>query len=252
MSQPAVLITGAATRIGHAIAERFSAGGWHVVIHYHQNRAEAESLAETMDPCELIGFDLADTERALAAVDDLAARLPDWRALICNASLFIPDWPEQPDAASWDRIEAVNLRGNIQLAARFLARAKSEVGRRLVNLLDQKLANLNPDFFSYTVSKAGLAAAGQMLALAREGSADRVYGLAPGLTLPSHDQTEAEFAQSASMNLLRRINQPSDIAEAAWFLVTGPVANGTTLLVDSGQHLVRQKRDVMYLVRQAG
>lgn len=247
---PAVLVTGGAQRIGGAIAERFAAAGWHVVIHYRQSAAEAEALAASLPSAETIGFDLADTAALTRAVDELAGCLPEWRALVCSASGFVPDSPQAPDPAVWDEMLDANLRGNVLLAARFLDKARASAGRRVVNLLDQKLANLNPDFFSYTLAKAGLKTAGEMLAMARADSADRIYGLAPGPAMASFDQTSAEFTESGRMNLLNRYTTPAEIADAAFMLVTGPFATGTTLFVDSGQHLVHQPRDVMFAIRE--
>jgi NAD(P)-dependent dehydrogenase (short-subunit alcohol dehydrogenase family) len=250
LTAPTVLVTGGAKRIGRAICEHFAGQGWHVVIHYHASRAEAEALAAALPLASTCGFDLADHAALPGTVASLAQRHPDWRALVCSGSRFEPDRPEAPDMALWQSVHSANLAGNVLLAAHYLGHANSAQGRCIVNLLDQKLANLNPDFFAYTVAKAGLKTAGEMLALARFGSADRIYGLAPGLTLPSHDQTETEFARSGAMNLLHRFTDTAEIAAAAWFLVTGPVASGTTLYVDSGQRLIPQPRDVMYAVRE--
>ncbi len=250
MNAPTVFITGGAKRIGRAICEHFAGEGWHVVVHYHTSRTEAEALAAALPSASTCRFDLADPVGLPVAVAAIARQHPNWRALVCSASLFEPDQPEAPDMDLWQAILAANLAGNVQLAALYLQHAASSQGRCIINLLDQKLANLNPDFFAYTVAKSGLKTVGDMLALARSGSADRIYGLAPGLTLPSHDQTEAEFARSGAVNLLHRFTQPEEIASAAWFLATGPVATGTTLFVDSGQRLVPQHRDVMYLVRE--
>ncbi len=249
MDRPAILITGAASRLGAAMTRRFGAGGWHVVIHHRHHPAEAEALTQELPSAEVVSFDLADRAAIEATVADLAARLGDWRGLICNASAFRPDTPLAPDPEIWEAMIAGNLAGNLWLASGFVAQAQAAGGRRVVNLLDQKLANMNPDFFSYTVAKAGLAAAGTMLGMAVGGD-DRVYGLYPGITLPSHDQTAQEFAAAAPRNLLRRLNSAADLAEAAWFLVTGPLANGTQLFVDSGQHLLSQPRDVLYAVRE--
>ena len=249
MTRPAILVTGAADRIGRTIAQRFAAGGWHVVIHHRHHPDEAAALAASLPSAEVVSFELADRERIAAVVTDLAARLPDWRALACNACMFRPDWPQAPDTAVWHEVMEANLLGNVELARLYLAHARSSQGRRVLNLLDQKLANLNPDFFSYTIGKAGHAAAGAMLAQTLS-EPDRLVSLSPGNILPSHDQTEAEFAVSSRLNLLGRTTNAADIAEAAFMLVTGPVANGTHLFVDGGQHMVPQRRDVLYLVRE--
>jgi len=232
---PSVLVTGAGSRVGAAIARHFGERGWHIVVHYHTMAAPAEQLAEQLPSAEAIGFDLSDPADITAAVWALQKRLKDWPLLINNASLFVPDTASAPDGDVFDAV---------------LKAARSTTGRRIINLLDQKIANLNPDFFSYTLSKVALAAAVEMMAQHHFGTTDRIYGLAPGLVLPSHDQTQAEFEVSGRMNLLNRLNSPAEIAEAAWFLANGPLASGETLFVDSGQHLLRQQRDVMYTIRE--
>lgn len=249
MSAPAILVTGAAKRLGAAIARRFAADGWHVVIHYNVSAEAAQALAAELPSAEAVAFDLADPAALDLATADLAARLPGWRALVLNASRFEPDWPAQPDWAALDTALAANFTGNARLAARFLALTDPASARRIIAVLDQKLANLNPDFASYTASKAALASWARMLAMAPPAPGDRVFGVAPGLSQPSHDQTGEEFARSSTLNLLHRRTGLDEIAEAAHFLVTGPLASGTVLHVDSGQHLVRQPRDVMYAIR---
>ena len=123
-------------------------------------------------------------------------------------------------------------------------------GRRLIQITDQKLLNPNPDFFSYTMSKHALAGTVPMLSMARARAEDRVYGLAPGAILASHDQSEAEADVSHRLNLLHRRTRPEDIAEAALFLARGWLASGETLYLDSGQHLLAQPRDVLFLARE--
>lgn len=249
--RPAILVTGAAKRLGAAIARRFGAAGWHVVIHHLASHDEAEALAAQLPSAEVVSFDLADTAAIEAETAELAARCPGWRALMLNASRFEPDWPQAPDWDVLDRALAANFIGNVRLAERFLTLTDPAPGRNVVAVLDQKLWNLNPDFASYTASKAALASWIAMLAMTSPAAGDRVFGLAPGLSQPSHDQTEAEFATSSVMNLLQRPTGLDEIAEAAHFLVTGPLASGSILKVDSGQHLVRQTRDVMYRIREA-
>jgi NAD(P)-dependent dehydrogenase (short-subunit alcohol dehydrogenase family) len=121
----------------------------------------------------------------------------------------------------------------------------------VIDLTDQKLANPNPDFFSYTASKHALAATVPMMAMAAD-AADRVYALAPGAILASHDQSPAETEVSHRMNLLKRRTGVEEVADAAWFLATGPLTSGQTLFVDSGQHLLSQPRDVIFLARENG
>jgi NAD(P)-dependent dehydrogenase (short-subunit alcohol dehydrogenase family) len=248
--RPAVLVTGGAKRIGAAVACGFAQAGWHVVIHYGRSRREAQALAATLPSAECVQADLADLAQAEAMIDGLAARLDDWRVLVNSAGLFEADTSARLDAAIYDRALAVNAAAPALMAQRFLALARSEAGRRVIQITDQKLANPNPDFFSYTMSKHALAATIPMLAMAEANPRDRVYGLAPGAILASHDQAEAETEVSHRMNLLGRKTGADEIADACLFLSQGWLASGETLFVDSGQHLLAQPRDVLYLARQ--
>jgi NAD(P)-dependent dehydrogenase (short-subunit alcohol dehydrogenase family) len=245
-----VLVTGGAKRIGAAISRRFAEAGWHVVIHCHRSVTEAQALAAELPSAEVVRCDLADVGAALAMVEDLAARLDDWRALVNSASVFRPDDALALDVgANWEALQ-VNAVTPAMIAQAYLRCARSQAGRRVIHVTDQKLANPNPDFFSYTMSKHALAATVPMLAMAsgdRFGPDDRVYGLAPGAILASHEQSEAEAEASHRLNLLGRRTGTDEVAEAALFLASGPLASGQTLFVDSGQHLLAQPRDVMYL-----
>ncbi len=248
MTRPAVLVTGGARRIGAAIARRFGRAGWHVVIHCCRSYGEAQALAAELPSAEVVRCDLADGGAALAMIESLAARLEDWRALVNSASVFRPDSVAALDSGiAWEAMQ-VNAATPAEMAQAYLLQARSAAGRRVIQLTDQKLANPNPDFFSYTMSKHALAATVPMLAMAAA-TDDRIYGLAPGAILPSHDQAAEEAEVSHRLNLLGRRTGVDEVAEAAWFLATGPLASGQTLFVDSGQHLLAQPRDVMYLAR---
>ncbi len=250
-TRPSVLITGGAKRIGAAIAERFAWAGWHVLIHYHRSAAEAEALARRIPSGETCRCDLADTAAAVAMVGELSARLRDWRVLINSASVFAGDDAVAGlDGAVNEDAMAINARTPAAMAQRFLACARSTGGRRVIQLTDQKIANPNPDFFSYTMSKHALASTIAMLSKARLDPRDRVYGLAPGAILPSHDQSAAEADVSHRLNLLGRKTAAGEVADAALFLASGWLASGQTLFVDSGQHLLDQPRDVIYLARE--
>ncbi len=255
MQRPAVLITGGAKRIGAVIARRFAAAGWHVVIHYGRSRDAAEALAATLPSAECVSCDLADSDAALAMVRGLAARLDDWRVLVNCAAVFRFDSVGALDPEVYAEAMVVNAATPARMAQAFLAPpeqggACAASGRRVIDLLDMKLANPNPDFFSYTMAKHALAATVRMLAMGvNAAGADRVYGLAPGAMLPSHDQAPQEHEASGRMNLLHRLTDPEELAEAVLFLSQGWLASGETLFVDSGQHLLSQPRDVLYLAR---
>lgn len=247
---PAVFISGGAKRIGAALARGFAQAGWHVVIHYGKSRQQAEELARTLPSAECVSCDLTDGDAAVAMIEALAARLTDWRVLVNSAAVFDSDTVRTLDPAVFAEAMQVNAETPTRMAQAFLRSARAHGGRRVINFTDQKLLNSNPDFFSYTMSKHAFAGTLRMLAMAQENPADRIYGLAPGAILPSFDQVPAEHEVSGRMNLLSRLTGPQELAEAALFLSEGWLASGETLFVDSGQHLLSQPRDVLYLARQ--
>ena len=249
MARPAILITGAARRIGAVLAQHFGAAGWHVVIHAGHSPDLALALAATLPSAEVVQCDLTDGAAALAMVAELAERLDDWRVLINSAAVFKPDLAAAIDPAIFAEAIAVNAATPTRLAQAFLASARATGGKRVIQLLDQKIANPNPDFFSYTMAKHALASTVKMLAMAQADPATRIYGLAPGAMLPSHDQHDEEHERSGRMNLLERLTDPAELAQAALFMAQGWLASGETLFIDSGQHLLAQSRDVLYLAR---
>jgi NAD(P)-dependent dehydrogenase (short-subunit alcohol dehydrogenase family) len=247
---PTMMVTGGAKRIGAAIARAFGAAGWHVVIHYGQSKEQAQALAEQLPSAEIFSCDLEDWDAGAAMVSELAARLGDWRVLVNCAGVFDLDTAEALEPETFERAMRVNAGSPARIAQAFLKQARAGGGRRVIHVTDQKLLNPNPDFFSYTMSKHALAATIPMLSMARENPQDRIYGIAPGAILASHDQTEAETEVSHRMNLLARKATPQDIANAALFLADGWLASGQTVFIDSGQHLLPQDRDVLFLARQ--
>lgn len=247
---PAVLITGAAKRIGAVLARRFGLAGWHVVIHAGHSIEAAENLAASLPSAEVVACNLVDGSIAVDMVEDLAERLPDWRMLINSAAVFKPDNAEALTPAIFAEAIRVNAETPTRMAQAFLADAKAAGGKRVVQFLDMKIANPNPDFFSYTMAKHAFASTVKMLAMAQHDPATRVYGLAPGAMLPSHDQHDEEHETSGRMNLLRRLTDPEELADAALFMSEGWLASGETIFVDSGQHLLALPRDVLYLARQ--
>jgi NAD(P)-dependent dehydrogenase (short-subunit alcohol dehydrogenase family) len=248
--KPAILITGGARRIGAEIARAFAAAGWHIVIHHSHSHDEAEELAASLPSAETLQADFSDPESGPAMVAALAARLDDWRVLVNSASVFRFDGADGLDQATFAEAMQVNAGAPARIAQAFLRHARASSGRRVIQVTDQKLANPNPDFFSYTMSKHALAATIPMLAMAQADPHDRIYGLAPGAILASHDQSDDETELSHRMNLLGRKTGADEIAQACLFLSEGWLASGETLFVDSGQHLLAQPRDVLYLARQ--
>jgi len=254
-ARPVALVTGAARRLGREIALELARGGHDIALHYRHSRSDAEATQADIERlgarCELFAADLAHGEDCEALVPAVLLRLGRLDAVVNNASMFEYDDVGSFNAAVLER----HLRANTAPAV-LLARALHEHlalrdGRGcVVNLSDQKLVNLNPDYFSYTLSKAALDAATQMLALALAPRV-RVSAVAPGVTLLSGPMDDAEFAAARTLTPLGRSSTPTDIARAVRFVVESPAITGTTLLVDGGQHLARQPRDVLFLARDA-
>jgi NAD(P)-dependent dehydrogenase (short-subunit alcohol dehydrogenase family) len=253
-SRPVVLITGAARRLGRAIACDLAAQGWDIALHHRTSAADAERAAAQCRGAgarvAVLAADLADEAACRALVPQAVAALGRLDAVVNNASLFEYDDALSTGFASMERHWRVNTAAAVVLA-QALARHLGDGGRRgcVVNLLDQKLWNPNPDYFAYTLSKAALESATTLLAQALA-PAVRVVGVAPGVTLPSGPMNDAEFAASFRMTPLQRSSTPEDIAQAVRFVLQSPAITGTTLLVDGGQHLSAQPRDVMFIARQ--
>ena len=250
MARPAVLITGAAKRIGAVLARSFGMAGWHVVIHAGHSTESANELAATLPSAEVIACNLVDGSVAVDMIEDLAERLPDWRMLINSAAVFKPDAALAINPAIFAEAMRVNAETPTRMAQAFLTEAKASGGKRVIQFLDMKIANPNPDFFSYTMAKHAFASTVKMLAMAQADPAARIYGLAPGAMLPSHDQQDEEHELSGRMNLLQRLTDAQELADAALFMSEGWLASGETLFIDSGQHLLAQPRDVLYLARE--
>lgn len=250
-----VLVTGAALRLGRHIAVSLAASGWRVAVHYRHSQPEA---LNTVALCEaMVGAgtsaafeaDFDDEAAVRALLARVVAHFGTVDAVVNSASLF-----EHDDAASFGfaRLEK-HLRSNtaapIVLAQALhqhlhdrAAAGDSEVQGAVVNLLDQKLWNPNPDFLSYTLSKAALEAANTLLAQALAPRV-RVVGVAPGLTLTSPFLTPDKFDQLHRLSPLGRSSTPDDVAATVKFALDNRSITGTTLLVDGGQHLMKFERD---------
>jgi NAD(P)-dependent dehydrogenase (short-subunit alcohol dehydrogenase family) len=240
------IVTGGAKRIGAAIVRALADDGWHVLIHYHRSRDEAEALAAELGATSTIGADLADPAAAaaiLAALDGL----PPPRLLVNNASLFAHDDISDFTTESWAAHLDVNLRGPALLSRAFAERVQESGGEGLiVNMLDAKLVAPNPDFFSYTVSKFGLAGLTELCARAFA-PAIRVCAIAPSVTMVSGPQSRANFDRVHGLNALGRGVDVAEIVAALRFLIAAPSITGHTILLDGGQRFLSLPRDVQFL-----
>ncbi len=240
-----VLVTGGTKRLGAIIARRLAADGCRVVIHYGRSGREARALAKDIGAAGVVKGDLA----RLKAIDDLFARARvaaggPIDGLVNNASEFSFDRPPAVSADLLARLYAVGHCAPV-LFASALAQQDDISDGAVVNLLDQKVANLNPDYFSYTAGKVALAGATMTLAQAL-GPRIRVNAVAPGLSLPSGDQSDAEFRAVARENLLRRPVDPEAVGGAVSFLMRARGITGQTIFVDCGQRFVKRDSDVMF------
>ena len=251
--QKVALVTGAAKRIGRTIALALAKQGWDIVVHYGQSH---EAALQTVSDIEALGrraaavqCDLADPAAVAGLFAQAAAALPGTLACVVNnASLFDFDSATEFSPDKLDLHMHANLAAPIMLAQALHAATAEGEQAVVINLLDQKLFNMNPDFLSYTLSKAALQTATVMLAQALAPKL-RVVGVAPGITMVSGEQTEAEFSKAHSATPLGRSSLPEDIAATVCFLVASPAITGTTLIVDGGQHLIPLHRDVMFLAK---
>lgn len=244
---PVVLVTGAARRLGREIALALAAGGWRVAVHY---RSSEEAAIKTVADCARLAGDAAsfcldlDDETAVRGLlPQVAGRFGQVDAVVNNASVFEHDSAASFSYAALEKHMRSNTGAAILLAQALHAHVTArQVPGVVVNLLDQKLWNQNPDFFSYTLSKAALEAATTMLAIALAPQL-RVVGVAPGLTLTSHLLSEEKFQALHKLSPLGRSSSPADVAATVKFALENASLTGTTLLVDGGQHLMKFERD---------
>jgi NAD(P)-dependent dehydrogenase (short-subunit alcohol dehydrogenase family) len=246
------LVTGAARRLGRAIALGLARAGWDIAVHYRHSHDEARGVAHDIAAlgrrAVILDCDLSDEAAVKQLVPRAVAGLDAVHCVVNNASLF--DYDSHFDFG-FERF-AAHMHANVAapvLLAHALYEATPASGEAVViNLLDQKLYNLNPDFLSYTLSKAALGAANTMLAQALAPRV-RVVGVAPGITMVSGDQSEEGFAKAHKQTPLGRSSTPEDIAAAVVYAAGARAMTGTVMLVDGGQHLVPMERDVMFVAK---
>jgi NAD(P)-dependent dehydrogenase (short-subunit alcohol dehydrogenase family) len=247
--QQVALVTGAGRRIGRAIALALAQAGWDVALHYRHSESDAQSLANEIRALgrrvALLQADLLEEAAVRELPARAAAELGRITCVVNNASLFEYDSATAFSPALLATHMQANVSAPLLLAQALHAATPAGEQAVVINLLDQKLYNLNPDFLSYTLSKAALHTATTMLAQALAPKV-RVVGVAPGITMVSGDQTEEGFAQAHQQTPLGRSSTPQDIADAVVYAASARALTGTTLLVDGGQHLMPLSRDIMF------
>jgi NAD(P)-dependent dehydrogenase (short-subunit alcohol dehydrogenase family) len=237
------IVTGGARRIGCAIARALAADGWHVLIHHHSS--DANELAAEIG-ASIVRADLADPGAADAIVAALDG-LPPPALLVNSAAGFALDQFDDFTAEQWDRHMAVNARAPALLTQAFAKAVPEGQGALVVNLLDAKLAQPNPDFFTYTVAKMAFAGVTELSArlLARRGI--RVCGIAPSVTLVSGPQTRDNFEAVHRLNALERGVTVEQIVETLRYVIATPTLTGQTIVLDGGQRFLGLSRDVQFI-----
>jgi NAD(P)-dependent dehydrogenase (short-subunit alcohol dehydrogenase family) len=243
------LVTGAGQRIGRALAMALAADGYFVFVHYHESATEARrtaaDIAAADGKAKVVKADLSSAQQAEALVGKCRAPGVQLVCLVNNASLFRLDRAPAATARDFDRHMAINLRAPMLMSQALARQLPADETGLIVNMLDQKLYNLNPDFLTYTLSKVGLQGLTMLLAQAFAPRL-RVAGIAPGLTLRSGSQSDARFAEQHRQNPLGVGVTADDLVRALRFIVATPTFTGDILIVDSGEHLTGRPRDIAF------
>jgi NAD(P)-dependent dehydrogenase (short-subunit alcohol dehydrogenase family) len=243
----AALVTGAAQRIGRAIALALAEAGHAVAIHAHRSVEQAQTLAEEIKSrggrAGVVQADLSDHDQVTGLMAAASLSVGALTLLVNNACEFERDEIGHLDRLRWDRHFAVNLRAPVFLAEAFAAQVPVGTDASIVNLLDQRVLKPTPHFISYALTKSALYAATTTLAQAL-GPRVRVNAVAPGPTLKSPRQDAAGFARQSAAVLLGHGPTPQDIATAVLYLAGARAVTGQTIAVDGGQHIAWRTPDV--------
>lgn len=234
------LVTGAGRRVGRAIALELAGAGWRVAVHYHRSEKEAAGVVAEIEShggkAAAFSADLGHTEQLAPLVRACAEHFGPVTCLINSAAHY--DWDDLTAMTleSWDTHLDIDLRAPVFLTQAFAALLPETQTGNVINLIDQKVWRLNPDFFSYTIAKSALWTATQTMAQALSPRI-RVNAIAPGPVLPSHRQSQAEFEAECRETPLGRGATLEDICRAVRFLLATPSITGQMIAIDGGQHL---------------
>ena len=245
-----MLITGAAQRIGAALAEEMAAEGWHVCIHYNASQAQAEKVADAIiskgGKASIFHANLAAAEGPENLIIQCQDEIGPLSCLINNASIFEYDDVDSLNGEMLDLHHAVNVRAPLLLSQAFSKRIPKNVTCNIVNILDNKVMAPNPDYMSYTLSKFALKGATEILAMAMAPQI-RVNGIAPGITLLSGKQSKFRFNKAHKTNPLKQGCTPGQIAAALKLILDCPSMTGEIIVLDGGQKLQHLPRDIAFL-----
>ncbi len=236
----AALVTGAARRLGRAIALDIARDGWSVALHCHSSRAQAEDTAKEIEAgggrAIVLQADLAREAESSKLIARAGEVLGPLGCLVNNASAFEMDTAESATRETWDCHLEPNLRAPLVLAQNFAKALGPDQGGVIVNMLDQRVWNLTPYFLSYSVTKSALWTLTRTLAMALAPRI-RVNGIGPGPALPSPRQSDEQFARQCALMPLGRGTAPDEICAAVRFILAAKSMTGQMIALDGGQHL---------------
>ena len=240
------LITGASQRIGRAIAIGLAKAGTHVAVHYHSSLVEAEDTVREIEDAGVkavaIHGDLSDSQSTREIFDKAREALGTIDLLVNNASVFEPDQAQKFDTKQFDLHMAVHVKAPSILAAAMAAQKDLEDGL-IVNLIDQRVWRLTPNFYTYTLSKSALWTATRTLAQALAPKI-RVNAIGPGPTLPNERQRQSDFDRQVDALLLKRGPELSEFASTILHFWQARSVTGQMIALDGGQHLAWETPDV--------
>jgi NAD(P)-dependent dehydrogenase (short-subunit alcohol dehydrogenase family) len=242
-----VLVTGAAKRLGRAIALDLAKHGWDIALHFGASDDDAREMAALLEAegrrVALLKADLAREDQTSTLVGRAVAELGPLSALVNNASVFEPDDWSSATRASWDRHMDINLRAPFVLSQAFAGQLPANARGAIVNIIDQRVLKPTPQFISYSASKAALWWLNTTLAQALAPRI-RVNAVAPGPTMINARQSEAHFRRQREATVLGTGAEPQDVCDAVRYLLAAPAVTGQMIAVDGGQHLIWQTPDV--------
>jgi len=246
MKNKNLLITGAATRVGKAIALHFAERGWNIALHYFRSSSKAKKLKKIIEQnwvkVVLIKADLKNPKQTEKIIPSARKKLGTIDCLINNAALFEKDDIVNFTTKSWNDHLSINLLAPTILTKQFAKQASKKTVSNIINIIDQRIFNLTPFFMSYTISKSGLQTLTKTMAM-RLGPKIKVNAIAPGPTIKSKRQTDRHFRNQVRSTLLKKSVRSEDICDTVEFLINNNSVTGQIIAVDSGQNLSWNKKN---------